>query len=99
MSARPAVIAIGGAPGAGKTPLAARLSSGLGIPRRSSDTIGRIITRSEGIKGGSVEVYWIAYDVLFGLCDEFVSAGGAAILDINLGWDFQWQRLARLRER
>ena len=99
MSRRPAVIAIGGPPGAGKTTLAARLSSELGIPRLSSDTIGRIITRSEGSRGGAVEAYWIAYDVLFGLCDEFVRAGGAAILDINLGHDFQWQRLEQLQER
>ena len=99
MKPRPAVIAIGGPPGAGKTTLTARLSSDLGIPRLSSDTIGRIITRSEGIRGGAVEAYWIAYDVLFGLCDEFVRAGGPAILDINLGHDFQWQQLARLRER
>jgi predicted kinase len=99
MKLRPAAIAIGGPPGAGKSTLAARLSSELGIPRLSSDTIGRIIERSEGIRGGAVEAYWIAYDVLFGLCDEFVREGGAAILDINLGWDFQWQRLEWLRER
>jgi predicted kinase len=92
------VIAIGGPPGAGKTTLATRLSSELGVPRLGSDTIGRIITGSEGARGGTADAYRIAYDVLFGLCNEFLGAGLSTILDINLGWDFQWRCLEQLWE-
>jgi len=97
LRARPAVIAVGGPPGAGKSVLTTRLSAELGIPRLGSDAIGRIIEGSEGAKGASFDAYWIAYDVVFGLCDEFLSNGVSAILDLNLGWEFQWRQLDRLR--
>lgn len=97
MRARPAVIAVGGPPGAGKTVLTTRLSAELGMPRLGSDAIGRIIEGSEGAKGASFDAYWIAYDVVFGLCDGFLGAGVSTILDLNLGWEFQWRQLERLR--
>lgn len=97
LRARPAVIAVGGPPGAGKTALTARLSAEFGIPRLGSDAIGQIIKGSEGAKCASFDAYWIAYDVVFGLCAEFLSNGVSAILDLNLGWEFQWRQLERLR--
>ena len=96
---RPALIVLGGFAGTGKTTLARRLSAEWGIPTLGSDTIGRTISASEGIKDGAVNAYWIAYDVLFHLSEEFLRSGISVILDLNLGWAFQWQRLDAIRER
>ena len=65
-----ALIVIGGFAGAGKTAVSRRLSAELHVPRLASDTIGRTIRRSAGVKNGRVDAYWIAYEVLFGLCEE-----------------------------
>lgn len=92
-SAKPALIVLGGFAGAGKTSLARRLSSQLGIPTLGSDAIGQTIKRSEGIGNGAIDAYRIGYDVLFGLCEEFLQSGVSVIVDTNMGWAFQWQRL------
>jgi len=90
---RPLLIAIGGFAGTGKTTICKRLSRELSIPRLGSDTIGRTVKGSAGIKGGEVDAYFIAYEVLFRLCDEFVQSGIHVIVDITLGWEFQWRSL------
>jgi predicted kinase len=92
----PALIVIGGFAGTGKTAVSRRLSSELYIPRLASDTIGRTIENSAGIKNGQVDAYWIAYEVLFRLCEEFVQSGVSVILDLTLGWEFQWRHLDRI---
>jgi predicted kinase len=81
-------VIIGGFAGTGKSAISRRLSAELHIPRLGSDTIGRTIKRSEGIKDG--DAYWIAYDVLFALCEEFVQSGTPVVLDMTMGWAFQW---------
>jgi predicted kinase len=87
----PALIIIGGFAGSGKTAISRRLSRELSIPRLSSDTIGRTVKNSAGIKNG--DAYRIAYDVLFRLCEEFIQSGVSAILDLTMGWKFQWQHI------
>ncbi len=96
---RMALIAIGGFPGAGKTTICRRLSSELNLPCLSSDTIGRTIEDSSGIKSGRIEAYRVAYDVLFRLCEEFIRTSASVILDLTLGWDFQWRKLNGILER
>jgi predicted kinase len=98
-SGRPALIALGGFPGAGKTTQAKRLASDLGIPRLSADALGQIIRISEALKDTSVNAHWIAYDVVFGLCAEFLQSGVSVILDLNMGHAFQWRQLDSLRAR
>jgi predicted kinase len=88
-----ALIIVGGFAGSGKTAISRRLSSELHIPRLGSDTFGRAIKGSAGIKGGAVNAYWIAYDLLFALCDEYMQSGVSAIVDLTMGWEFQWQRV------
>src|SRR5215475_304522 len=97
-SRAPALIAIGGFPGAGKTTQAKRLAFELHIPRLSADMLGQIIRRSAALKNTSVNAHWIAYDVLFSLCAEFLKSGVSVLLDVNLGHSFQWQELDTLRQ-
>jgi len=54
-SRAPLLIAIGGFAGTGKTSMSRRLSRDLSIPRLGSDTIGRTIKGSAGLKGGDVD--------------------------------------------
>ena len=87
------MIVIGGFAGSGKTAVSRRLSAELRIPRLGSDVLGRTIRDSAGTKGDAVDAYWIAYDVLFRLCEEFVRSGVSAVLDLTMGWEFQWQHV------
>jgi len=41
----------------------------------------------------------IAYDVVFRWCEELIDAGLSAVLDLNLGWPFQWEWLEGLLAR
>lgn len=91
------LVIIGGFAGTGKSAISRRLSAELHIPRLGSDTIGRTIKRSEGFKDGNA--YWIAYDVLFALCEAFVQSGTPVILDMTMGWAFQWQKVDDILER
>ena len=93
------LIAIGGFPGAGKTTICRRLSDEFNLPCLSSDTIGRAITESKGIRDSSADAFRIAYDVLFRLCEEFVQSSATVILDLTLGWDFHWRRLEDILNR
>ena len=92
---RPAqvLIVVGGFAGTGKTAISRRLSAKLTVPRLGSDTIGRTIRASAGMEAGEANAYWIAYDVLFRLCEEFIQAGVSVVVDITLGWSFQWEHL------
>ena len=98
-SATPVVIVLGGFAGTGKTTLSKRLAAEFQLPRLSSDTVGRLITSSKGIKDSHIDVYWLAYDLVFGLCGEFLQHGVSSVLDLNLGWSFQWQPLDALNVR
>jgi predicted kinase len=95
----PALIVIGGFAGTGKSTLSRRLAADLRLPRLGSDSIGRTIRASRALAGHDVDAYWIAYELLFRLADGFLQAGVSTILDLNMGWAFQWQELDALRER
>ena len=87
----PVLVIVGGFAGTGKTAVSRRLSTDLSIPRLGSDTIGRTIRNSEGLANCKADAYWIGYDVMFRLCEEFVRAEVAVVLDVTMGWDFQWR--------
>jgi predicted kinase len=95
----PALSVVGGFAGTGKTAVSRRLSAELHIPRLASDTIGHTIRSSAGIKNGQIDAYWIAYEVLFHLCAEFVQSGVSVILDLTMGWEFQWQHMDSIVRR
>ena len=85
MRTSPALIIVGGFAGTGKTTVSRRLSAELSIPRLGSDTLGRTIKGSQALNGADVNAYWIAYEVLFRLCEEFIQSGVSTILDLTLG--------------
>jgi predicted kinase len=89
----PALITVGGFAGSGKTAISRRLSAEFCIPRLGSDTLSRAIKNSAGTRNHDVNASWIAYDLLFSLCEEFVQAGISVILDLTMGWEFHWQRV------
>jgi predicted kinase len=96
-SQHPLLIVVGGYPGSGKTSVARQLAADLHLPRLSSDAIGDTIRTSQAIAGNSVNAMWLAYDIVFDLCAAFIQSGVSTILDLNMGWAFQWQRLNDLR--
>ena len=95
----PLLIAIGGFAGTGKTAVSKRLSADFRIPRLSSDTIGHTIKDSAATKGNDIDAYWLAYELLFKLCEDFIQSGISVILDLSLGWPFHWQKLDGILER
>jgi predicted kinase len=98
-SPRPALIALGGFAGAGKTTLTRRLSAELGIPRLGSDDLIRLVRQSRPLVNRPSDAGWVAYDVLFGLAEEIIQSGLSLILDSNLGEAWRWRSLDAIRER
>lgn len=94
----PMVIVIGGFAGTGKTYQAQRLSTELRIPRLSSDTVGQIISASRFFDASNNAIA-LAYDVVFGLCNDFLRCGVSTVFDLNMAWEFQWKQLDALREQ
>jgi predicted kinase len=97
LSHPPHLIVVGGYPGSGKTSIARRLATELHTPWLSSDMIGQTITASSGRLSHPINATWMSYDIVFDLCEEFLHAGVSTMLDLNMGWSFQWQRLDELR--
>jgi len=98
-SGPPIVIVLGGFAGTGKTTLSKRLASDFHLPRLSSDTIAQLIASSKATQHSDINTYWLAYDLVFGLCEEFLRHGSSMVLDLNMGWSFQWQHLDTLKAR
>ncbi len=87
------LVAIGGFPGAGKSLVSQRLAQEFSLPRLSSDILGGTIGDALGERLSRSDAFWAAYEVLFTLAEQFVGVGCSVVVDMSLGWDFQWQRL------
>jgi predicted kinase len=88
-----ALIVVGGFAGTGKSTISRRLSGEFRIPRLGSDTLGRTLKNSLGSRQNKVDVYRLAYDLLFRLGEEFIQSGVPVILDLTMGWEFQWRHV------
>ena len=86
----PALIVVGGFAGTGKSSISRRLSGEFRVPRLGSDTLGRTLRHSLGSRRDEVDAYRLAYDLLFRLSEEFIQSGVSVILDLTMGWEFQW---------
>jgi predicted kinase len=89
----PTLIAVGGFPGAGKSLIAGRLSRELSLPLLSSDTTGGTIRDVLRGKVESSDAFRAGYELLFTLAETFLRSGCSVVIDTNMGWEFQWQRL------
>ncbi|HVX43754.1 MAG TPA: AAA family ATPase [Mycobacteriales bacterium] len=85
----PILIVIGGFPGCGKSTVATALAANIKAPRLSSDMIGGAIRAR---LPDSKDAFSAGFDVLFTLAEEFLKTGCSVILDLNMGWEFQWRK-------
>lgn len=97
------IVAVGGFPGSGKSSVAARLAEQLRMPVLGSDLLGNTIkaTLAEHAPGAvpSSVAFRAGYATLFALVEEFVSHGCSVVVDMSLGWPFQWDQLDGIRDR
>ncbi|NYH92919.1 AAA family ATPase [Actinopolymorpha rutila] len=89
----PALVAIGGFPGAGKSQVAEWLSRELSLPLLNSDAAGGTIRDVLSGKVESSDAFRAGYELLFTLAETFLGSGCSVVIDMSMGWEFQWQRL------
>jgi predicted kinase len=94
-----ALIVVGGFAGTGKSTISRRLSGEFHIPRLGSDTLGRTLKDSLGSQRDEIDAYRLAYDLLFRLGEEFIQSGVSVILDLTMGWEFQWHHVDSIVRR
>lgn len=80
---------VGGVPGSGKSTVSRALAARIKAPRLSSDLIGRAIRAR---LPNAEDAFSAGFDVLFELAEEFLITGCSVILDLNMGWEFQWRK-------
>ncbi|GAA4989483.1 hypothetical protein GCM10023317_16000 [Actinopolymorpha pittospori] len=95
----PVLVVIGGFPGAGKSQIAGRLSRELSLPLLASDTTGGTIRDVLQGKVESSDAFRAGYELLFTLAETFLGSGCSVVIDTNMGWEFQWQRLDAILRR
>lgn len=97
------IIAIGGFPGSGKSSAASLLAADLQLPLLASDLLGNTIKtvlaeHAPGAVPSSV-AFRAGYASLFGLAEVFVAHRCSVVVDVNLGWTFQWEALDMIQAR
>lgn len=93
-----ALVVIGGLPGAGKSLIAGRLSRELWLPLLGSDAVGGTIRDVLRGEVASADAFRAGYEVLFTLAETFLGSGCSVVIDTNMGWEFQWQRVDAIVE-
>ncbi len=91
------IIAVGGFPGSGKTTVADKLATELGLPLLGSDLVGTtikdVLDEHHPDPIASSVAFRAGYEVLFALAEETVSHRCSVVIDASLGWSFQWDAL------
>jgi predicted kinase len=83
-------------PWRGQSQVAERLSRELSLPLLNSDVAGGTIRDLLAGKIESSDAFRAGYEVLFTLAETFLGSGCSAVVDMSMGWEFQWQRLDAL---
>lgn len=97
------IIAIGGFPGSGKSSVASLLAAELRVPLLASDLLGNTIKtvlaeHAPGAVPSSV-AFRAGYASLFELAEVFVAHRCSVVIDLSLGWAFQWEALDLIHAR
>lgn len=98
----PVIATVGGLPGAGKSTVSRQAASELSLPLVASDTLGRAAVRGAGATSARVsssDCFRIGYDVLFAIVDEYASVGLDVLVEMSMGWQFQWDRLNEIADK
>lgn len=94
---------IGGFPGTGKSAVAGMLADDLRVPLLASDLIGNtikaVLAEHAPTPVPSSVAFRAGYATLFELAEEFVRHGSSAVVDLSLGWRFQWEALDAIGAR
>lgn len=97
------IIAIGGFPGSGKSSVAGRLAAELRIPLLGSDLLGNtiksVLEQYAPAPVPSSVAFRAGYASLFALVQEFVAHRCSVVVDVSLGWPFQWDELDAITGR
>lgn len=97
------LVVIGGFPGTGKSTVAGLLADELRAPVLASDLMGNtikaVLADHAPARVPSSVAFRAGYATLFALAEEFASHGSSAIIDITLGWRFQWDALDAIQAR
>ena len=95
------LVAVGGFPGSGKSTVASRLADDLRVPLLASDLLGATIKGVLAEHAPDPVPTSVAsragYASLFALAEEFVGHRCPVIIDVSLGWAFQWAALDEIR--
>ena len=85
MSGRPRVVVVGGAPGAGKTVLAERLSGSLGLPLLAKDRIKESLMEALGVPDLPTQrrIGNAAYRVLYQVANALLDSGIGCVIESN----------------
>lgn len=99
MTSGPLLVLVTGLPCSGKTGVAARLSSGLGLPMLAKDDIKEALFDTLGYGGRerSLELSGAAYAILYRQVRRLLSAGLSLIAESNFDPDKAAEQLAAIR--
>lgn len=91
------ILLLGGPPGSGKTALARRLSARFHMPHLEPDFFAEELFKCPDNPAG-LDLYRVGYDLVFTLAPSLLKAEIPCIVDANMGRDFSWEYVARLKK-
>lgn len=93
----PTLIVIGGFAGAGKSTLARSLGEKFSIPVFEKDQVAKNLRKIETFRQTGLQADGITFDFFFAFAKAHLNHGGSLIFDQNMGREFTWRTLERLK--